>query len=58
MSRSFKREERKPAAQARRERRVARTSKRNDNFIESGDSIFESKAPSKNRANDPAGRKS
>ena len=54
MSKSFKGEERRSAAQAHRARRTARL----DKFLESHDSICESNEPSKNHAKKVDGRKS
>jgi len=54
MSKSFKGEERRSAAQAHRARRTARL----DKFCESHDSIRESNTPSKNHAKRVDGRKS
>ena len=57
MSKSFKGEAR-AQARAVQQRRAARAAKHADNFHEWGDSIFESKEPSKNHARKVDGRKS
>lgn len=54
MSKSYKGEDRRAAAQAHRARRTARL----DKFLESHDSIHESNTPSKNHAKRVDGRES